>query len=122
MSEYFYVYKVINRPLFLVWWVISDMFPSMLKNCEIMARLVCNASLLKDNDYRLKKLPFIHKVCTQCYLGIREDVNHLLMQCPAYVDIKREMYGVLESIDHYIKVALDDQQGIFNTLMGRYAL
>ena len=59
-------------------------------------------------------------MCTECYLGIKEDVNHLVMHCPAYVDIKREMYGVLESIDdHYVKVALDDQQGIFNTLMGQ---
>ena len=77
------MYKVINIPLFLVWWVISNRFPSMLKNCEIMAKLVCNASLLKDNrpnDYHLKKLPFIHKVCIECYFGIREDVNHIILK------------------------------------------
>ena len=56
-----------------------------------MAKLVCNASLLKDYDYRLKNPTFSHKVCTECYLTIREDVTHLVMQCPAYEGIMVEI-------------------------------
>ena len=64
-----------------------------------MAKLVCNASLLKDNDYCLKYLTFSHKVCTECYLSINEDVTHLVMQFPAYKGIRVEMYDVLKAID-----------------------
>ena len=77
------MYKVINIPLFLVWWGHIRYVSFYVKNCEIMAKLVCNASLLKDNrlnDYHLKKLPFTHKVYTECFLGIREDVNHIILK------------------------------------------
>ena len=38
---------------------------------------------LKDSDSRLKSLSFIHNVCNSCDLGIREDVVHIVIQCPA---------------------------------------
>ena len=67
------------------------MVPSMTGVCEIMAKLVCNASLLEDYDYPLKNPNLSHKVCTECYLTIREDVTHLVMQCPAYEGIMVEI-------------------------------
>ena len=79
-----FMFRIIDKPYFLTWWIISALVPSIIGECETMAKLVCNCSLLKDSDYRLKNLSFSNKVCTECYLGIREDVNHLVMQCPAY--------------------------------------
>ena len=59
-------------------------------------------------------------MCSECYLGIREDVNHLVMQCPAYEGDRAEMFDVLNTIaDDYVKIALSDQQNIFNVLMGK---
>ena len=86
----------------------------------LMAKLVCNCSLLKDSDYRLKNLSFSNKVCSECYLGIREDVNHLVMQCPAFEGDRAEMLDLLNTIeDDYVKTALLDHQNIFNVLMGK---
>ena len=48
------MYRVIDKPCYLIWWILSDRLPGITGNCEIMAKLVCNASLLKDHDYRLK--------------------------------------------------------------------
>ena len=59
-------------------------------------------------------------VCVMCYLGIREDINHLVMQCPAYEGDRTEMFEVLNTIDdHYVRIALDDHQNIFSVLMGK---
>ena len=73
------LFRVLDRPFYLIWWIISDQMPIHTHNCEIMSKLVCNASLLKDHDYRLKRKSFNHKMCNQCYLGIREDVNNIIM-------------------------------------------
>ena len=79
---------------------------------------MCNFSLLKDSDYRLKNLSFSNKVCSECYLSIREDVNHLVMQCPAYEGDRAGMFDLLNTIeDDYVKIALLDQQNVFNVLM-----
>ena len=43
--------RIIDKPFFLTWWIISDSVPSITGDCETMAKLVCNYSLLKDSDY-----------------------------------------------------------------------
>ena len=48
------LFEVIARLLCLTRWVISDL--SMINDCESMAKLVCNSSLLKESDYSLKKV------------------------------------------------------------------
>ena len=115
-----FMYRIIDKPYFLTWWIISDAVPSITGDCETMAKLVCNCSLLKDSDYRLKNLSFSNKVCSECDLGIREDVNHLVMQCPAFEGDRAEMFDLLNTIeDEYVKMALLDHQNIFNFLMGK---
>ena len=73
------LYQVTEKPRCITWWAISDLISSMVGTCEIMAKLVCDTSLLKSSDYRLKKLSFSHKICTACDLGIREDIKHIVM-------------------------------------------
>ena len=119
-----FLYRIIERPFFLSWWIISDLIPARISDCEIMAKLVCNSSLLKDSDYRLKNLSFSHKICIECCLGIRgirEDTNHLVMQCPASEGIRSEMLDVLKGIDDlHVKRTLEDPQNLLNTLMGHH--
>ena len=114
------MYKVIERPFYLVWWVISDLIPSMMGTCEVMAKLVCDADLLKANDYRLKRLSFSHKVCNACELGIREDIRHLIMQCPHYEGIRSEMWDVLKAIeDPLVQDVLSEPLEFFSVIMGK---
>ena len=82
------MYRVIDHPFYLIWWILADMLPGISNNCEIMAKLVCNASLLKDQDYRLKGQSLNHKICNNCVLGLREDVNHIVMHCPHFKVIR----------------------------------
>ena len=115
------MYKVIEIPFYLVWWVISDLIPSMMGTCEVMAKLVCDADLLKANDYRLKRLSFSHKVCNACELGIREDIRHLIMQCPHYEGIRSEMWDVLKAIeDPLVQDVLSEPLEFFSVIMGKH--
>ena len=77
------------------------MLPSMAIDGELMAKLECNTSFLKDSDYRLKSLSF-NLMCTECDLGIRKNVNHLVMQCPTLQGTMEDIVDVLQVIDdHY---------------------
>ena len=117
------MFHVIDRPFYLIWWIISDMLPHLTNNCEIMSKLVCKASLLKDHDYRLKRKSFSHKVCVRCVLGIREDVNHVVMQCPCNEGIREEMLDVIKAIDVDKSTRLlSEPQNVFKTLMGYHPI
>ena len=96
------------------------MFPRKTSMCEIMAVLVCDTSILKSSDYRIKKKSYSHKICTRCDLGIVEDIRHLLMQCPLFSTEMREQYDSLDQMvnDVASRVA-NDTQNYFHIIMGK---
>ena len=114
------LYRVTSKPYFLIWWLLSDLYPSKISMCENMARLVCDASRLKATDYRLKGKSHSNKICVKCDLGIIENIHHLVMQCSFYVDNRTEMYAELRArandATHRI---MDEPQHIFYYLMGQ---
>ena len=113
----FYLELKNGRSIFL--WIITDLMPNLTVKCEIMAKLACNASLLKDHDYRLKCKSFTHKVGS--YLGIWEDENHIVMQCSYFEGTRKEMLDVINAInDERIYHILANPQNIFEILMGKH--
>ena len=116
----FLLYNVTSHPYYLIWWIISDLMPNMIRMCECMASLVCETSRVKSDDYRLKGKSFSYKVCIKCELGVKESIHHIVMQCPLYDEERRNMYGELESLnDDTINQILEEPQNIFHTLMGK---
>ena len=97
------------------------MFPRKTSMCEIMAALVCDTSILKNSDYRIKKKSFSHKICTRCDLGIIEGIRHLLMQCPFFSSEMRKLYESLDQMDNDVasRVA-NDTQNYFHIIMDKH--
>ena len=114
------LFEMTDKPYYLVWWIIADMLPRKTSMCEIMAALVCDTSILKNSDYRLKKKSFSHKICTRCDLGTIEDIRHLLMQCPFFSTEMRNLYESLGRMgsDVASRVA-NDAQNYFHIIMGK---
>ena len=105
---------------YLVWWIISDLYPNRIKMCERMAALVCDTSKLKATDYRLKSKSFSNKVCTKCYLGIKESIHHVVMQCPFFGHDRISMYTDLEKLNNDVSnQILGNPQQLFYVLMGK---
>ena len=85
-----------------------------------MASLVCDSSLLKTSDYRLKGKSISHRICTKCELGILEDIKHLLMQCPYYTEERAQLQNSIQLIGTELSDRIiNDPLNYFNTIMGK---
>ena len=55
----------------------------------------------------------------RCVLGIREDVNHVVMQCPGNEGIREEMFDVIKAIDVDKSTRLlSEPKNVFRILIG----
>ena len=114
------VLEILVKPFYLIWWIISDKYPKLMKMCEKMSAIVTDSSLLKAHDVRLKKKSYWTKVCVKCNLGSVEDTMHIVMQCPHYQNIRQEMHTDLEHLNcEEISGALRNAQECFHIFMGK---
>ena len=60
--------------------------------CEIMSKILCHASRLKRDAYRLKGLPMSNRTCIMCNMYCIQDIMHIINQCPYYVTERNGMY------------------------------
>ena len=105
---------------YLTWWFISDRFPKLTPMCESLAKLFCQASLLKVDDARLKGSSLASKFCSLCELGIVEDARHLVLQCPVFQDERAAMFSEIRRLPNNLGAnALDNDADILGTLLGR---
>ena len=93
------LFEVTEKPYYLIWWILADLFPQKIGLCEIMAYLVCDTSLLKAMDYRFKKKSFSNRICTRCNLGILENIKHIVMQWPFFSEESLALYESLNQIN-----------------------
>ena len=47
----------------LIWWQLADLAPEIMKQCEVMAKVVFKASNLKVDCYQFKKDPIRRTYC-----------------------------------------------------------
>ena len=99
--------KTIGDTRYLVWWYISDKDYRLTRMCEDMSRILCHASLLKRDDYRLKGLSMSSKTCTKCEMYCVEDILHIISQCPFYHDEQVTMYEEISRRCPNVQVELD---------------
>ena len=115
------LYEIMKGPFYLVWWILSDLYPSWTRMCEKMSSMVCDTCLLKATDYRLKGKTHGYKMCNRCKLGSLEDVKHLIMQCP-YFEVKRaKMYDEIKKLNNEeLDEVLSNPQEIFHVILGKH--
>ena len=101
-----YLTGTIGQVRYLTWWYISDKFPSTIKYCENLAKIVCKASRLKTDDYRLKGLPPSHRVCGLCDDYVTENIEHLVLQCPHFENRRKEMLKEINDLTPQIGAKL----------------
>ena len=87
------LFRIVEKPYYLTWWVISDLSREHIDKCEIMAKMICEASLLKTADTGLKNRSLASRFCEKCDLGSEETAMHIVMQCPFFEEDRRKMFA-----------------------------
>ena len=112
--------RVMSTPCYSIWWEISDENHYYMKCCEVMVKLMCNASRLRIDDYEKIGSPFSDRVCRMCNDFHLEDANHLIMQCSTNVDIRRQMYEDVYRMPNGVgRVIMEESDDTLATLLGR---
>ena len=68
---------------YIIWWQLADKYHWMMRDCEIMIKILCHSGLLRTDDVTPKSLPISAGFCPLCNLGAAHDAIHLIMQCPS---------------------------------------
>ena len=84
-----FLVKTLEKPRYLTWWLMSDLWPQNMGKFDDMARLVCGVSRLKADDPTYKKLPFGSRACILCQNCAEE---HLIMQCSYHESTRKDMF------------------------------
>ena len=90
--------EIITQPTYVVWWSIADYDRRFMRRCEVMVRLLCHASLLKDDDCKLKGTSIWTRMCSLCDLGCIEDAQHIVMQCPFQTRLRTDMFHEIVAV------------------------
>ena len=69
-----------------------------MKCCETMVKLISHASMLKNDDVRLKAMPMFTRCCGDCDLAAVDDARHLVMQCPKWREDRSEMMKMIGNV------------------------
>ena len=94
------LFDIVEKPFYLIWWILADIYPDKTYMCEVMASLVCDTSLLRSTDYRLKRKTFSNRICDKCSMTTLESVWHIVMQCPFYSDDSTALFNALRDLDN----------------------
>ena len=83
----------------MLWWHLADIFPELMYCCETMAKVVCRASKLKSDHYSYRKEPTLNKYCDLCHSYAIEDIEHIIVYCPALFEIREKMYAEIAALE-----------------------
>ena len=83
------------KPMYSVWWMLADRHQKYMRQCELMIKILCHASRLKNDDNRLLRSSYSNRACTLCDHASLEDALHMVMQCTYHNEARADMYKAI---------------------------
>ena len=112
--------RTIGNAQYITWWHLADVLPRIQGMCETMAKLVCHASRLNEDDFRLFGSSHSERVCPECDLNSIESVKHMVMQCLSNEGLKADMLNEIVRYDRrFLQLSENNPDQIFYWLMGK---
>ena len=99
----------VNR--YLTWWMISDKYPKLTRDCEILVKIISHASILKSDDFKYKRLPGTDQMCSLCDGFLIEDARHLILECTHFNLERESAFREIEGIEDGSGVVFFEGEG-----------
>ena len=96
----------------LTWWLLSNQYPSKIRMCENMAKLVCRCSNLYSDNITLKGSNLSNRACINCDLFQEENIEHIVLHCPNNSDLRDRMMLDIAELEVRYNVVLTGS-GVF---------
>ena len=112
--------RICPNPRYLIWWSLSNKYPGTIRMCEVMAKILSHASLLKCDDVRLKRLPRGNRICSQRNLYVMEDIFHITMQCSGTQQLRAAMFDEFEQHPDVREILTRYEHEIMPICLGKY--
>ena len=96
----------------LTWWLLSNQYPSKIRMCENMAKLVCRCSNLYSDNITLKGSNLSNRACINCDLFQEENIEHIVLHCPNNSDLRDRMMLDIAELEMRYNVVLTGS-GVF---------
>ena len=102
------------------WWALSDKYPGRMRECEIIVKILCHASALRDDDVKYKSQLGTNRMCDMCNEYETEDARHLVLHCSSFNDVRDIMMYEIDQIVNVVGTPLfrHDTDMLF-TMLGR---
>ena len=99
----------VNR--YLTWWMISDKYSKLTRDCEILVKIISHASILKSDDFKYKRLPGTDQMCSLCDGFLIEDARHLILECTHFNLERESAFREIEGIEDGSGVVFFEGEG-----------
>ena len=105
---------------YLTWWMVSDTFPRYTKECEILAKIICHASVLRGDDFKYKNVPGTSQMCVLCDDFEVEDARHFILRCSYFANERNAMLNEISQIDNDAnQIFVDNNCDMLYTILGK---
>ena len=108
------VRQVSESPAYSIWWQIAYDDMTYMRQCEVMVRILCHCTLLKDDDFQYKRSTLWDRMYMLCDLAAPDDARHMVMQCPYHIDLRVKLQEKIGRICPDFGA-----REVFNTIMGK---
>ena len=90
----------------LIWWQLAGIAPKIVRQCEVMAKILCNASYLKVDCYQFRRDPVRRTYCELCNDFSIEDARHIILHCLALEGTRNELFNGITQIEEMYNVTI----------------
>ena len=115
-----YLNKILIPSSMLIWWQLAAECPELMHQCETMVKLICGASKLKYDHYHFKRDKTKHCYCDCCMDLKVENVEHIIMYCPALNTIRESLLIEIHALEEeFDRKVIGTEIALFDMLLGK---
>ena len=104
----------------LIWWQLAGIAPEIMRQCEVMVKIVCKSSNLKVDSHIFRNDPVRRTYCELCNDFSIEDARHVILHCPLLSTYRTELFEGISLIEtEYNSKIVGTNEDLLSIILGQ---